>query len=52
MNNRERLNAMSNFELVRLMVNPCEVCPFEKDCVHGEGCVEGLTQWLEQEVET
>lgn len=55
MTNREKINAMSNAELARLLVDNdcnCSMCIYSKldDC-GGYYCAQGYEKWLEQEVQ-
>ena len=61
MNNREKLNAMTNEEFANHFCNEimgeverkfdgdiCKICPFTKECSYGHT---GFLDWLEQEAE-
>lgn len=61
MNNREKLNSMTNEELAKQFCNAimgeverefdgdiCKICPFTKLCSYGHP---GFLAWLEQEAE-
>lgn len=61
MNNREKINAMTNEDLAKLFCNEimgeldrecdfdtCKICPFTKLCSYGHP---GFLAWLEQEAE-